>query len=137
LTGSAITGLFTLAGSALVGALAYLQSRVSRQTERSKELAERKASLRFVTLQANPNWPQMPKAERLAEVRKVRHSVQEAIFAALLVAQEDTMGVLAGLNEEIFARGDQLVANPTRAPKAADVGPILLALHHDLKDLPD
>jgi hypothetical protein len=159
LTGAALTGLFTLAGSALAGGLAYLQGHASRQTERLKQLADARASLRqerkdaylrvltvtpqaqdaFVQLQADENWAGLPEAQRLAEVRKVRHVVQEAVFAAFLVAREDTdtMGALAYLNAHIFEAGDQLVADPTSVPEAVDVGPILIALKQDLSDLPD
>jgi hypothetical protein len=159
LTAAAITGFFTLAGSALAGGFAYLQGRGTRQTERARELADARAKLReerrsvfvavlsamtraqddFVRLQADQGWRGRPAAERLVVVREIRHALQKAVFGALLVVErQDTFLTLAGLNEQVFKTGDHLAAHPEKAPKVVDVGPILIALNSDLNaDLPE
>ena len=156
LTGAALTGLFTLGGSALAGGLAYLQGHATREGERLRQRADGRASLRrerkdaylrvliatpqaqdaLVGLQARADWADLPEAQRRAEVRKVRHAVQEPLFAAFLVAREDsgTMGALAYLSEHIYDAGDQIVADPGNAPEPVDIGQILMALNRELRD---
>lgn len=155
MTAAAITGFFTLAGSALAAGIAYLQGRVTRQTERVREMANARTKLReerriafvavlsamtraqdgFVRLQADQGWRGRSAAERLAGVREIRHALQEAVFGALLVVErQDTFLTLGRLSEQVFKAGDHLVAHPEKAPKAVDVAPILIALNSDLNE---
>lgn len=158
MSAAAVTGFFTLAGSALAAGFAYLQGRTTRQTERARQRADARTRLReerriafvavlsamtraqdgFVTLQANQTWRERPAPERLADVRKIRHALQEAVFGALLVVErEDTFHTLVLLNEQVFETGTHLAEHPENAPQPVDVGPILSALNGDLsEDLP-
>jgi hypothetical protein len=153
MNGAATTGFFTLAGSGVAGGFAYLQGHASRQTARLKELADSRAYHRterkeafiqvlaamtraqdsFVKLQADREWSRLPVDQRLIPVREIRHFVQGAVFAAMLVVdRQDTMEVLAHVNQQAFETGDAIAEDPTTAPEILDVGSVLLALNHDL-----